>query len=261
VDSAFTPLTNELLEPKLRSEETVDAHSRKQSLRRKTLMPRNPEHEKDFSGRLPFRSDPATHRKIAIAAERENKSINAWMEEVLSEAADDVLGQEKAEINSVAIQQLIEDSDYAVKLIEDIAAYLKEWSPPFVLRFNAALKQLLIGLDAVSPFLRNEETGLSPDSVRHLLEKPNTAVAKLTFALLPSAQGEDRLFFRQFSTALKKFLLGLAAVKPFLKEDQTDSALQIIATIGALLEEIESKSSYKEYPLKDKENSSSTPTP
>jgi predicted HicB family RNase H-like nuclease len=42
---------------------------------------------KPFSGKLPFRTTPEIHRDIYIAATRADKSINAWMEEVLSEAA------------------------------------------------------------------------------------------------------------------------------------------------------------------------------
>jgi predicted HicB family RNase H-like nuclease len=42
---------------------------------------------KPFSGKLPFRTTPEIHRDIYIAATRADKSINSWMEEVLSEAA------------------------------------------------------------------------------------------------------------------------------------------------------------------------------
>jgi predicted HicB family RNase H-like nuclease len=46
------------------------------------------EPDKPFSGKLPFRTTPEHHRKIFIAAKKANKSINAWMDEVLSVAAD-----------------------------------------------------------------------------------------------------------------------------------------------------------------------------
>jgi predicted HicB family RNase H-like nuclease len=42
---------------------------------------------KPFSGKLPFRTTPEIHRDIYIASTRVDKSINAWMEEVLSLAA------------------------------------------------------------------------------------------------------------------------------------------------------------------------------
>jgi len=43
--------------------------------------------DKPFSGKLPFRTTPEYHRQIFIAATKAGKSINAWMEEVLADAA------------------------------------------------------------------------------------------------------------------------------------------------------------------------------
>ena len=43
--------------------------------------------EKPFSGKLPFRTTPEQHRQIFLAATKAGKSINAWMEEVLADAA------------------------------------------------------------------------------------------------------------------------------------------------------------------------------
>jgi predicted HicB family RNase H-like nuclease len=44
-----------------------------------------------FSGKLPFRTTPERHRKLFIAATTAGKSINAWMDEVLPQAADDLI--------------------------------------------------------------------------------------------------------------------------------------------------------------------------
>jgi predicted HicB family RNase H-like nuclease len=49
------------------------------------------EPDKPFSGKLPFRTTPEHHRKIFIAASKAGKSINAWMDEVLSIAADNTI--------------------------------------------------------------------------------------------------------------------------------------------------------------------------
>lgn len=48
---------------------------------------RGEEPEKPFSGKFILRVDPAVHRAIAVAADREAKSINKWAEEALSRAA------------------------------------------------------------------------------------------------------------------------------------------------------------------------------
>ena len=58
------------------------------------------EPDKPFSGKLPFRTTPEHHRKIFIAAKKAGKSINAWMDEILINAADksDKEAADKADI-------------------------------------------------------------------------------------------------------------------------------------------------------------------
>jgi predicted HicB family RNase H-like nuclease len=43
--------------------------------------------EKPYSGHFRFRTTPERHRMIALAAAREGKSINAWVDETLADAA------------------------------------------------------------------------------------------------------------------------------------------------------------------------------
>ncbi len=47
----------------------------------------NEKPDKSFSGKLPFRTSVERHRQIYLAAKKANKSINAWMDDILSEAA------------------------------------------------------------------------------------------------------------------------------------------------------------------------------
>lgn len=49
------------------------------------------EPDKPFSGKLPFRTTPENHRQIYLAAKKANKSINAWMDDVLSTEAKQCL--------------------------------------------------------------------------------------------------------------------------------------------------------------------------
>ncbi len=49
------------------------------------------EPDKPFSGKLPFRTSPERHRRIYLAAKKAGESINSWMDDVLSEAADEAL--------------------------------------------------------------------------------------------------------------------------------------------------------------------------
>jgi predicted HicB family RNase H-like nuclease len=47
--------------------------------------------DKPFSGKLPFRTTPEHHRKLFLAAAKAGKSINAWMDEVLIKAANELV--------------------------------------------------------------------------------------------------------------------------------------------------------------------------
>lgn len=47
---------------------------------------RGEEPEKPYSGTIYVRADPSLHRAVALAAARENKSINAWVTETLERA-------------------------------------------------------------------------------------------------------------------------------------------------------------------------------
>ncbi|RUR72623.1 antitoxin HicB [Chlorogloeopsis fritschii PCC 6912] len=49
------------------------------------------EPNKPFSGKLPFRTTPENHRKIFIAASKAGKSINGWMDEILTKAAEQTI--------------------------------------------------------------------------------------------------------------------------------------------------------------------------
>jgi len=53
---------------------------------------RGKEPDKPYSGKLPFRTSPDHHRLIHLAATKMNKSINAWMDEVLTKSAEQILG-------------------------------------------------------------------------------------------------------------------------------------------------------------------------
>lgn len=195
---------------------------------------------------LSLRIDDSTHQRISLAAQKAGKSINAWIEEVVSEAADDALGGVDGEINSEAIRLLIEDDDYAVRLIEGVAPYLKDSSPPTIFKFSIALKKLLLGWDRMQPLMGIERWVSSPDLLQESTEEANP-VSQLVAALLSFRLEESADSVLRFSTVLKKFLLGMIAVSPFVKtgteREQAESILNIVMVIEELLREIEANTS------------------
>ena len=59
------------------------------------------EPDKPFSGKLPFRTTPERHRKIFLAAKLAGKSINAWMDDTLAEAAEHALREREEPAQAV----------------------------------------------------------------------------------------------------------------------------------------------------------------
>lgn len=52
--------------------------------------------DKPFSGKLPLRTTPERHRRIALAAASAGKSINAWLDDTVAEATARALDEEPA---------------------------------------------------------------------------------------------------------------------------------------------------------------------
>jgi predicted HicB family RNase H-like nuclease len=49
--------------------------------------------DKPFSGKLAYRTTPERHKMITIAAKKTGKSINAWMDDVLAQATEQLLSK------------------------------------------------------------------------------------------------------------------------------------------------------------------------
>jgi predicted HicB family RNase H-like nuclease len=89
------------------------------------------EPEKPFSGKLPFRTSPEIHRDIYIAASRADVSINAWMEAILSQAAQQaspvLLEAESAELSIAEYRYLLTQLQAKINLLQDtVTPYLKQ---------------------------------------------------------------------------------------------------------------------------------------
>jgi len=192
---------------------------------------------------LSFRIDENTHHRISLASQRADKSINAWMEEVLSAAADDILERvNDASIDSVVIQKLLEHPDYATRLIEGVTPYLRDSDPPTIFQFSNALKRLMVGWDMMLPLLEEAGTDQTPALIQSLSKSPRS-ITELFAAVSPFLKEADSVTVRRFNAAFKKLLLGFSAVLPFVKERKNDNMLQIAVVIENLLGEIANDSS------------------
>jgi predicted HicB family RNase H-like nuclease len=151
--------------------------------------------EKPFSGKLPFRTTPDIHRTIHQAAALEDKSINAWMEETLGEAAKRALKrQANATPLSDSVQQLLGDRGTIAALVMQVSPYLASKAPRAMARVLDALEKLLIGLSEIKPFLKGEDPDEVLSVIREIEALANLAIpsgslgAEVPKAEIPEAE-------------------------------------------------------------------------
>jgi predicted HicB family RNase H-like nuclease len=66
--------------------------------------------DKAYSGKLPFRTTPANHRKIVLAAKAQGKSVNRWMIDILVQAAE-----------------LTAEQAHQLKELRELVSFYREW--------------------------------------------------------------------------------------------------------------------------------------
>ena len=205
--------------------------------------------QKEYSGRLPFRTSAEIHQRIAEATKKQDcKSINAWMEKVLSEAASDVLGLDSnegaSEVTSPAIRWLLNDTDEAAaewvgELISVILVHLEKSDPLTIIRFNTALKKFLIGLDALrsqlGPLDREEIAGKLSSLCE--VETADALMVSLFGILL---EQDDQRDLWQLNNAFKLLSKGVRAIYPMLKlENRPYHLCKIFEEIEVALQKFE----------------------
>lgn len=118
------------------------------------------EPDKAFSGKMPFRTTPSIHRQIYLAAAQAEKSINAWMEEVLIEATrqanntssthrtQSTSAQSASSLQTYEQEQLLANMEEKIRqLRQSVMPYLKSGDSDTFDRF----------LIAIEPFLKDTE--------------------------------------------------------------------------------------------------------
>jgi predicted HicB family RNase H-like nuclease len=123
------------------------------------------EPEKPFKGNIAFRTSSTTHKKISLAAAQADMSINAWMDQVLSEAADAELKGYRYEQGNVAqlvavpleqaaamssavvlTEVLRQDAAIATQLVSDFSPYASRKDPHASLEIMKSLDLILRGI-------------------------------------------------------------------------------------------------------------------
>lgn len=111
------------------------------------------EPEKPFSGKLPFRTSPEIHRDIYIAASRADRSINAWMEEILCNAARNLNQPSAAPVEPESEPSLAEYRFLLTRLQEKVNL-LQNKLEPYLKQEMGTFPDLL---NDIKPILKDQE--------------------------------------------------------------------------------------------------------
>ncbi len=125
------------------------------------------EPEKPFSGKFLFRTKtPDDHRRIYLAASKTGKTINAWMQDVSSDAASRDLGDRSTSLEAIAKSSsapvdpgyvTYDDPNFIESVYEELKPQLVSTGPVNTVQFVNAVHAIRYGLETIKPCLRTSK--------------------------------------------------------------------------------------------------------
>jgi hypothetical protein len=204
------------------------------------------EPSKNFSGKLPFRTQPEVHEAITLAAKQAGKSINAWMEEVLREAIKKGpnSSSETGFPNAQALQKLFQEQpDIVFELIDEIKPALKSNKTRDTVVLMGEIEKLVANYEVVRSQVRQDApdpTALLLESVLHQTETPNTVsglselsdcVTTIETTIAPRLNQPDRDHLLECTRAIGQVFISVAAIRLYLKDSSLENTLTIIQQV------------------------------
>ena len=132
--------------------EAVDAY-------RNLSQKRGKEPEKSFSGKIPFRTTAEIHQSIYKAAQLEKKSVNAWMNTTLAEAAQKILAdaeqvpsvtsatvQEQVASTSASLEEVLSQERKILETLQQSLAGSQEAATPVTIPVSLPLSTIIRGI-------------------------------------------------------------------------------------------------------------------
>jgi hypothetical protein len=211
------------------------------------------EPSKTFSGKLPFRTKPEIHEDIFFAAKQAGKSINAWMEDVLKDAAkqkqEDTQGS-SVSTPSQSLQQLFQNRPDAVfELIDNIKPELKSHKTRDTVVLIGEVEKLVTGFEQIRAQLSNEDP---PDTVELLKSATYSCLKKnesiepkdqyqfveiqdcvvgIRSAIVPRLKRQDTESFLECLSAFGQFLISFVAISHHLKDDSLENTFSVMKQV------------------------------
>jgi hypothetical protein len=208
------------------------------------------ETDKIFSGKLPFRTQPEVHESIFLAAKQAGKSINAWMEEVLREAAEKKGSPSTADTtlpNSQSLQKLFQDQpDIVFELIDEIKPALKSHKTRDTVVLMGEIEKLVANYEVVRSQVRHDapeatsallESVLCLESVLNHGEMPDMVsgltdcVTIIETTISSRLAHPDRDHLLACMLAIGQIILSVTAIRLCLKDSSLENTLDIIQQV------------------------------
>jgi hypothetical protein len=204
------------------------------------------EPSKNFSGKLPFRTQPEVHEAITLAAKQAGKSINAWMEEALREAVKKAPNRSSDTVlaNSESLQKLFQDQpDIVFELIDEIKPALKSHKTRDTVVLMGEIEKLLANYEVVRSQVRSDApdpTELLLETVLNQTDMSNTAsglkgltdcVTTIEATISPRLNQPDRDHLLECTRAIGQVFVSVAAIRLYLKDSSLENTLNIIQQV------------------------------
>jgi hypothetical protein len=205
---------------------------------------------KTFSGKLPFRTKPEIHEDIFFAAKQAGKSINAWMEEVLSEAAKQKReeSQEPSNPPPQSLQQLFQERPDAVfELIDTIKPELKSHKTRDTVDLIGDVEKLVSGFALIRAQVNSEDPKAAAELITSAtypcLKRPKFTETKdkyaeiedclsaIESAISPHLRQPDPEGFLACLSAFGQFFISFVAISHRLKDNSIDNTLSVMQQV------------------------------
>jgi HicB family len=185
--------------------------------------------ERSFSGKLPFRTTEDNHRNIYLAAQNAGVSINAWMEDVLSKAAQAQLSNEPSDAPLQPIQHWIMENPQAIAgLVDDIKPLFKNQKMLTTFEFLNAFETLVSDWSKLKSHLKHPKTETAMQ-----LAQAMVAVLK-PYLKQPTTEGVFA-----FLNVLKQSDGGREALQRCIKNQDAEGTVKALLKVSYLLTDLE----------------------
>jgi hypothetical protein len=194
---------------------------------------------KNFSGKLPFRTQPEVHESIFLASKRAGKSINAWMEEVLREAAKvgPNNGSEITRPPSQSLQRLFQEQpDLVFELIDNIKPALKSHKTRDTVLLMGEIEKLVENYAVVQSQIKSNVSDGTMETLESIFEQIETpdsiegvtnCITSIDSVLLPRLQQPNLDNLLNCTQAIGQVLISVASVRLYLKNPSIENTLTI----------------------------------